>query len=328
MLEDRPRLSHHILSIKNAEASLAFYQQRLGMTLVDQMERSGDGGRERFYFLGYAPPPTTLLVLHQCLESRVLANQEDYRHNKLDGYWKIGITLRDVDMARERLIAAGIEVNKPTQFRDIGYLCHLADPSGYNIELLQHDFAANFCTARVDPQCPLGSIPTLGQITLRIKDPTPSLHFYCTLLGMKLLSRQVVSPYRFTLYFLACSDEQPPDADIDAIGNREWLWKRPYTSLELQHNWDTPSDFRYSQQADNALGFRGIGFETRELPKLIHRLETAGFPAIKDRDWGLGSEISVSDPDGHRVHFLDAQGKGNLELPNHTRKSHAQGRNA
>ena len=44
------------------------------------------------------------------------------------GYWKIGITLPDVDVARDRLLARGIAVSTPQQFYDIGYLCHLADP--------------------------------------------------------------------------------------------------------------------------------------------------------------------------------------------------------
>lgn len=85
---------------------------------------------------------------------------------------------------------------------------------------------------------------SLGQLTLRIRNVEKSLHFYQSVLGMRLLSRQRVEPYRFTLYFLAFvekTDEVPPcqlpdgSIDINAVGNREWLWQRPYTTLELQH---------------------------------------------------------------------------------------------
>lgn len=77
----------------------------------------------------------------------------------------------------------------------------------------------------------------IGQITTRITEPTQSLDFYQKVLGMKLLSIQPVKRYNFTLYFLAYTEETPPNADLEAVENREWLWQRPYTTLELQHRW-------------------------------------------------------------------------------------------
>ena len=64
--------------------------------------------------------------------------------------------------------------------------------------------------------------------------------FYTTcreVLGIWLLSRQLVEPHGFTLYLLASTTQSPPNADIDALENREWFWQRPYTTLELQHFW-------------------------------------------------------------------------------------------
>ena len=52
---------------------------------------------------------------------------------------------------------------------------------------------------------------------------------------MKLLSIQKVEAYGFTLYFLAFTDETPPNEDLNSIEIREWLWQRPYTTIELQH---------------------------------------------------------------------------------------------
>ena len=52
---------------------------------------------------------------------------------------------------------------------------------------------------------------------------------------MKLLSIQQVEAYGFTLYFLAFTDETPPNEDLNSIEIREWLWQRPYTTLELQY---------------------------------------------------------------------------------------------
>ena len=56
---------------------------------------------------------------------------------------------------------------------------------------------------------------------------------------MKLLSRQQVTVYGFELYFLAAVSEEeatkmPDPNDVDSVGNREWLWQRDYTTLELQ----------------------------------------------------------------------------------------------
>ena len=49
-----------------------------------------------------------------------------------------------MDLARLKIIQSGITVSNPSQFLDIGYLCHLTDPEGRSIELLQHSFAENF----------------------------------------------------------------------------------------------------------------------------------------------------------------------------------------
>ena len=83
-----------------------------------------------------------------------------------------------------------------------------------------------------------------------------ALAFYRDRLGMALLSVQPVPDYGFTLYFLAFTEERPPQDDLEAIGNREWLWKRPYTTLELQHFGDAATAF--SLPDAGALGFAGV----------------------------------------------------------------------
>jgi hypothetical protein len=61
---------------------------------------------------------------------------------------------------------------------------------------------------------------------------------------MQLLSVQPVDGRDFTLYFLAHAGESPPDPDLEAVGNRPWLWQRPYTTLELQHVQNSASRIR------------------------------------------------------------------------------------
>ena len=53
---------------------------------------------------------------------------------------------------------------------------------------------------------------------------------------MSLLSIQDISVYGFSLYFLAFTSETPPvPSELESVNNREWLWQRPYTTLEIQH---------------------------------------------------------------------------------------------
>lgn len=175
-----------------------------------------------------------------------------YRHNRTDRYWKIGITLPNVDLAYDQLRNVGLDVSEPKQFLDIGYMCHLSDPDGFQIELLQHDFHENRPADAGDTELPLGGDARIGQITLRTGNIAKAeAHF--ERLGMRLLSVQPVEAYEFELYFFAYTDDEPPCVDLKEVGNREWLWRRPYTTLELQCIADL-------QPLENP-GFKGIEVE-------------------------------------------------------------------
>jgi catechol 2,3-dioxygenase-like lactoylglutathione lyase family enzyme len=244
------RLRELRLDISVPEASLDFYVGKLGMTLVS--ENYFPEKEEAIYGLAFTDG-SRLSLRHR--SSKAYGNAS-YQESGNDVYWKIGVTIANVDLARQRLIEGGIEVTEPCQFYDIGYLCHLNDPDGYCIELLQHRFGKNQQPRPPVVGYPLGNEPRLGQISLTVRDAEGSLAFYRDTLGMRLLSRQEVPAHGFTLYFLAFTDEQPPNPSIDAVENREWLWQRPYTTLELRANAaNTP---RAPHPPESRLGFRGI----------------------------------------------------------------------
>lgn len=271
------RIAHHRLRIGEPVRSLAFYRQVLGMRLFAERQ----DGTAVHYLLGYAEGESKLELVYRP-DQPPIENLKSAEN--LVGYWKIGLTLADVDLARQRLIGAGVDVSVPRQFRDIGYLCHLTDPDGYVIELLQQTFEANYRPFVPQPAYPLGCPATLAHITLRVKDAEQSLRFYQDRLGMRLLSRQVVEPYRFTLYFLAYTAESPPHEDLDAVENREWLWRRPYTVLELQHSWDMEQeDLVYL--TDEGTGFCGLSI------------------AVPDLD---GETAVLFDPDLYPVNLIDS----------------------
>ncbi|WP_170571731.1 VOC family protein [Ruegeria atlantica] len=209
------RLSAVLLRVADPERLAAFYADILDMTLHVQ------GPNRR---LGYEGQDAELLLM---------PGGGGYTHDGGQRYWKIGITLPDVDLAAAYLRRKGVDVSTPKQFLDIGYMCHLKDPAGFVIELLQHDFQGNRPEDAADPAAPFAGA-CIGQITLRTGDIAAEDAFWRAQ-GMRLLSVQDVAQYGFDLHFYAFTDEKPPNADLWSVENREWLWKRPYTTLEFQH---------------------------------------------------------------------------------------------
>lgn len=211
-----PRLTAVRLCVSDPAELARFYVDHLGMTLsLDDRE----------WRLGYPGEDADLILL---------PGAPSYQHKSTDRYWKIGVTLPNVDLAFGQLRAAGIQVTQPKQFRDIGYMCHLSDPEGHQIELLQHHFYGNRPVDAGDPAQPLGGGAHIGQITLRTGNIAAERQIAQTH-GMTLLSIQPVTDYGFDLYFWAFSSEHPSNPDLHAVENREWLWQRPYTTLEFQH---------------------------------------------------------------------------------------------
>jgi catechol 2,3-dioxygenase-like lactoylglutathione lyase family enzyme len=298
------RLQHHTLQVSNAQRSLEFYCHRLGMHIVGHAE--GRGAAPDSYTLAFDEPQGAhLQLLCDRTESPI-----GYEHDEGDLYWKTGITLPDVNIARERLYFAGVEVSEPRQFRDVGYLCHLHDPDGYVIELLQHRFGASHQPCEPDPAQALGTAPNIGQITIRTRNPALSIPFYRDLLGMQLLSRQQVNPPGFTLYFLAFTEEAPPGGDVDSVPDREWLWQRPYTTIELQHIWGTEhEDIAYRTDEDGPLGFRGITIAADDRTAILRRARSFTFTVESppaSETLSVGAPLVMRDPDGTRVNIVDA----------------------
>ncbi len=255
-------LSRVILRVKSPDSLARFYIKHFGM----KASREGET-----VILGYDGADATIAL--QQAEAG-----DDYQHARTDRYWKIGITLPNVDFAQAQLHRTGFTVSDPSQFGDIGYMCHLSDPEGFSIELLQHRFIGNRDTAAGDPNQPLGGGARIGQITLRVTDLQAALAFYRDRLGMRLLSIQPVPAFGFTLYFLAFTDERPPNADLEAVENREWLWMRPYTTLELQHLASDSGPLGFPGNADP--GFAGIQISASDHAEQILHDEAGGKVSI------------------------------------------------
>ena len=321
------QLAHHILRIAEADRTPRFYQRLLGMESMGEDQLS-NGTRRRL--LGYrdsACPSRLDSRAHDgpfnvLLELWIPPTNEPApvvraRGDQGDGFWKTGITSPDIDTLRAYLIRHGVAVTDARQFLDIGYLCHLSDPDGFGIELLAHQFRT-----RTDAAPPAGSpgppadlppsqsalrqrcAPGIGQITLRVRDIEASLAFYRDALGLRLMSTQPVQPYGFTLYFLAGSDEQAPPGTL--AQQREWLWRRPYTTLELQHFEQRPAAYRLYDQAPH--GFWGLGLRAPDAAALAQRIPAGPGPSERTEiryDRLFGSDTCVlRDPDGYAVRLM------------------------
>lgn len=310
------QLAQHTLRISDPEVSLPFYHDNLGMTLLTQRVQ----GAATHYFLGFVEPGNEstraeldlsgwqpICFLELIHNPGGVAADVRKQPDSSEGYWKIAISVKDVDIARNRLVANNVEVDTPRQIPDIAYLCHFNDPDGYCIELIQHDFLDNHVAETEDSAYSLGTPPTFSLITYRVKDAAKSLKFYEGVLGMRLLSKQVVETRGFTLYFLACTDDRPPHENIENVDNREWLWKRPYTMVELQHIWGTEAKPDFAYRVDSRSGFGGVSFGAKRLDDLLKEFGQQDLEVeICDVDPILDVRTAtVSDPDGYPIRLID-----------------------
>lgn len=238
--KSRVRLARTCLRVEDAAGLSAFYRTVMGM-------RPFESGEPPAW--GYDPAG--------CLLELRDGATAPYRPGKRDLYWKIGVTVGHLDSAVAFLRRGGWPVSDPVQFRDIGYLCHLRDPAGFTIELLQRGFEGN--EAPPPAGHPIGAQATLAHLTLRVADLVAARAWCEDRLGLRLMSVQPVPDLGFTLYFYAWSDEPLPNPDLASVDNREWLWSRPYTLLELQHLEDEPE---IALPRVPAAGFDGLAYES------------------------------------------------------------------
>eukprot|EP01068_Selenidium_serpulae_P009492 Selendium_serpulae@DN5246_c0_g1_i4.p1 len=250
--ESMARLAFLSLNSLDAAAFAAqhsFYTKTVGMELYKDFQLSEDR-QKRWY--RFADRPLSVMV-----ELNIKKETNPITATLEDSFWKIGLALHDVDLAVKKFNQAGISVGPASQFKDVGYLTSLQDPSNCSIELLQHTFENKPKTQPKTANLPLGQDTGVGQITLRVFDIDGADRFYRDVLGMKKLNTQNINlsaTREFDLYFYGYTNESPPVDRLEAVENREWLYQRPYTTIELQH-WTKPSDKQYEQKEN----FNGVG---------------------------------------------------------------------
>ena len=148
-------------------------------------------------------PNGARLVFHEALVERHVANKDGR-------YWKIGLTMPDLDRAVAHLDRMGWAVSRPRQFLDIGYMCHLNDPDGLPLELLQQGVEGR---ATPGPEGhDIGAQATLAHLTLRAETREVADREWLGA-GMTLMSVQPVPSHGFTLYFYCLLYTSPSPRD-------------------------------------------------------------------------------------------------------------------
>jgi len=278
----------HLAELEN------YYEKLLGMTRVSSLERTTpDGQTSQHVTFGYTGSPESCAVTFlACPSATSIA--------AVAVYWKIGLSLEDVDAAGLAYKQNGGGWSGADQFLDVGYLGHTADPSGYCIEFLQTTFEDNPAVreerkraAGMAPERPLAQRkdPVVGQITLKASDVEKTNDFYTNFLGMKLLCIEPVTPYGFELYFYGFTDENPPvPGNLKDVKNREWTYQRPYTTLEIQFQIGGGA----VPDTDHAPGQGGFDSISVCLPG-------GKYAAIEDE---LDEDGCIRDPNGIKVRVL------------------------
>lgn len=149
-----------------------------------------------------------------------------------------------------------------------------------------------------------------NQTMLRIKDPQPSLGFYCGILGMTLIKRLDFPQMQFSLYFLGYvrdgEDDALPEDDIE----RTAYAFRQKAMLELTHNWGTESDpdfSGYHNGNEDPRGFGHIGISVPDVYAACARFESCGVSFAKRPDDGSMRGLAfIRDPDGYWIEILNA----------------------
>jgi lactoylglutathione lyase len=124
---------------------------------------------------------------------------------------------------------------------------------------------------------------------LRVRNLDAAMDFYCDKLGLKEVRRRVDEKNRYTLVFLAASD------DAEAASAALKAGRRDAPVIELTYNWDT-------EDYGEARYFGHLAYETNDIYALCGRLMKAGVTINRPpRD---GVMAFVRSPDKHSIELL------------------------
>ena len=135
---------HTMVRVKDLDASLDFYCNKLGLEEVDRYEN--EGGRFTLVFLGAKDNPESQVELTYNWDGDD-ALPDDSRH-----FGHLAYTVENIYETCKMLQENGITINRPP--RD-GYMAFIRSPDNVSVELLQEG-------DRLEPQEPWASMENTG----------------------------------------------------------------------------------------------------------------------------------------------------------------------
>jgi len=304
-----------MLRIRDPKESVAHYQERYGMRLVDKLDfpdmkfslyflasvKNGvqtpePGTKEAHQFL-WNFPGTTLELTHNWGTEEAESGVAYHPGNeKGDGFGHIAFACDDVYEASEELLSSGVDFKKKPDEGRMKGLAFAYDPDSYWVEIVKNP----------EPLADKGYNKfTLAQTMLRVKDPKASLKFYMDHMGMSLVREKHFDD--FSLYFLATVAEGETGPDP---GN---------PVLELTHNHGTEADPEFKHNTGNEDGKKGfghVGFLVDDVYAKCEELEKAGYKLKKEPDGGSMKGLAFAlDPDGYWVEIIKRGGYDDAATP-------------
>jgi lactoylglutathione lyase len=141
---DTYRMNHSMIRVKDAEKSLAFYQDIMGMTLIRKVEASA--ASFNLYFLGYGQPSSSTSNYEGLLELTWNYGTEkdaDFKYHdgnsEPQGFGHICVSVDNIDEACKRFEEKGVNWKKRLTDGKMKNIAFVLDPDGYWIEVVQNE---------------------------------------------------------------------------------------------------------------------------------------------------------------------------------------------
>eukprot|EP00286_Rhodomonas_abbreviata_P020100 CAMPEP_0181296194 /NCGR_PEP_ID=MMETSP1101-20121128/4566_1 /TAXON_ID=46948 /ORGANISM="Rhodomonas abbreviata, Strain Caron Lab Isolate" /LENGTH=339 /DNA_ID=CAMNT_0023401027 /DNA_START=323 /DNA_END=1342 /DNA_ORIENTATION=+ len=314
-----------MLRIKDPKKSLAFYQDTLGMTLVDKLEfpdmkfdlyflttlpkgqeyKHTPGSVDAHKFLWTMSGATLELTHNYGTESDADFKGYHPGNQEKDGFGHVAFNVDDVYATSAKLEAAGFSFKKKPDEGRMKGLAFVYDPDGYWVELVKRSD-----NAKIENEY------NLSQTMLRIKDPKVSVPFYQKL-GMTLVRE--MGGGDFTNYFMTCLPPGVTAPDPSSPEASEFVKTLFNPVLELTHNHGTENQPDFKHFCGNEEGHKGfghIGFLVEDVDTACAAFDQLGCEYAKRPEGGKMKGLAfVKDPDGYWLEIIKRGGYGDAVEP-------------
>lgn len=326
LVGNRPVFAQTMIRIKDPEKSKDFYQNKLGMKLLTQLDFPSL--TFSLYFFAYTQDTPPLMEQPQSQRAQWLWNvpyptlelthnwgtekDPNFRyHNGNEeplGFGHIGWIVDDVQQAVEALKKHNVPVIVTKEYEHTS-VAYVADPDGYWIQLI-----ARKTPVASQEETMIGKDPVLSQTMFRIKDPVKSRAFYEHGLGMQLLCRLDYPEENISHYYYGYSDLPIPASFSNNKERVEFLVGTRFPKMVLEHKWGTETDDSVTYHNGNVdpRGFGHIGLTVDDIYRACENMEKAGYKIVRKPGpfQDVGEIAFVADPDGYWVELIKRSSPG------------------